>query len=155
QALDVDHTVVIDKLDPGRGFDSGVAILRTPIAGVAPIPLRHEPLTHADEHARVRFVGYGETAGPLEEPTDDLPQGVKREASAPIEFVTDRTFFAGNAAGATCLGDSGGPALMTMAGREVVVGVTSNGSQLCAEAGVFVRVDIVAADLDRIIALTP
>lgn len=41
----------------------------------------------------------------------------------------------------TCDGDSGGPLLMTMDNREVVIGVTSRGDAACADHGVAIRVD--------------
>jgi V8-like Glu-specific endopeptidase len=144
-----------DRLKVDQGFDTALAVLSEPIQNVAPVAIRRTPLTPDADPRALRFVGYGFTAGDYEVPTDDLGVGVKREARGPLGFIDERIFYAGNAKGATCLGDSGGPALMRVGDHEEIVGVTSFGSPMCAQAGAFVRVDTIASRLDSFLAQIP
>jgi hypothetical protein len=84
------------------------------------------------------LVGYGKTG------TNTPGIGTKRIATNTVDQVESTRFRfsgTGNGQGGTCLGDSGGPALATINGEEVVVGVTSVGSEECGVYTWEARVD--------------
>lgn len=88
----------------------------------------------------VRIVGYGVTS------ENGQVSGVKREGNTVLDAVDATTITTGSSGSNTCYGDSGGPALMTIGGREVVVGVTSYGTSECGRpSDIFARVDYYAA----------
>ncbi|MBI4316862.1 MAG: trypsin-like serine protease [Chloroflexi bacterium] len=94
------------------------------------IPLMEEtPAVGAD----ARFVGFGFTE--VEWGGD---YGLKYQVTAPITAVDDSTFAYGIA---TCNGDSGGPAFITVGGKDAVAGITSWGDPTCEVFGVDTRVD--------------
>lgn len=64
--------------------------------------------------------------------------GVLREASAPIATVYDTEVYLDESKGqGTCSGDSGGPAYLEHNGQYLLFGVTSRGSALCDNIGVY------------------
>lgn len=64
--------------------------------------------------------------------------GVLREASAPIATVYETEVFLDESKGqGTCSGDSGGPAYIEQNGQYLLFGVTSRGSALCDNIGVY------------------
>lgn len=64
--------------------------------------------------------------------------GVLREAAAPIATVYDTEVFLDESKGqGTCSGDSGGPAYVEQNGQLLLFGVTSRGSALCDNIGVY------------------
>jgi hypothetical protein len=101
--------------------DIAVGILKTPQT-IPPIALNRTPLSVSLIGKPVRLIGYGvtTTSGP-----DDF--GVRRQASAPLIGFDSEWVDVGDANGNQCYGDSGGPALMTVDGVEVMVGVDSFG----------------------------
>lgn len=63
--------------------------------------------------------------------------GVLRITEAPISFVHDTEIRLNEKKAGTCNGDSGGPAFILKNGELLLFGVTSRGSELCNEVGVY------------------
>jgi len=91
----------------------------------------------------VRLVGYGSNTHA------DTGAGTKRQVTTNIVDFDDLLILDGNSNQQTCHGDSGGPAFQTINGQEVVVGVTSFGSDrsltsVCFDGAFHDRVDAFA-----------
>ncbi|AKT40800.1 S1 family peptidase [Chondromyces crocatus] len=114
--------------------DLGALVLRAPLE-VAPIPLNAAALVTADEGQRLRIVGFGQVAG------DDPLPAQKREGSSTIGTIASSTFRVEPDPAQPCSGDSGGPALATRAGAEVLLGIISSGDGACSAGSEAVRVD--------------
>jgi hypothetical protein len=87
---------------------------------------------------KITLVGFGATAQGLE----DL--GTKRWAINYVEVVQEKRFSlygTGNGTGSTCKGDSGGPALLAVDGKEPLIGVSSAGLPDCGTLAWETRVD--------------
>lgn len=98
--------------------DLGVAILAAPLA-VTPVPfLRAAPAAELVGKP-ARIVGYGQTSyGDLNE--------IKHEATTVLASIgADDTVVVGDGVKRSCVGDSGGPALVTLGGVETIVGIDS------------------------------
>lgn len=63
--------------------------------------------------------------------------GVLRQTEAPIKFILETEFHLNETQAGTCNGDSGGPAFVQLNGDFFLLGVTSRGSELCDEVGVY------------------
>ncbi|WP_291516386.1 trypsin-like serine protease [Bdellovibrio sp. ArHS] len=64
--------------------------------------------------------------------------GELRQTTAPVSFLTETEVFLDESKGrGTCSGDSGGPAYVQKNGQYFLFGVTSRGSQLCDDVGVY------------------
>ncbi len=63
--------------------------------------------------------------------------GLLRIAEAPISFVHETEIKLNEKKSGTCNGDSGGPAFINKNGQLLLFGVTSRGSELCNEVGVY------------------
>ena len=63
--------------------------------------------------------------------------GILRTASAPISVLYDTEVRLNEKKAGTCNGDSGGPAYIEKDGIFYLFGVTSRGSELCNEAGIY------------------
>jgi uncharacterized protein (TIGR03382 family) len=86
----------------------------------------------------VTIVGYGTTEETLKD------AGTKRQAKNTIEDVFATRFSmagTGGGEGNTCYGDSGGPGFATLGGKEVQIGITSEGAKPCGTLGYDTRVD--------------
>jgi hypothetical protein len=114
--------------------DIGVVFLRED-APVPPTALREAPLGPGDIGAQVQIVGYGltETAG--ERP------GLRRRGTSVITAVEATRIRTAPDPSMSCQLDSGGPVLMTVEGKDVLIGVTSSGDPFCKEYGLNTRVD--------------
>jgi V8-like Glu-specific endopeptidase len=120
QLLPVKETVVHPDYDPQAPFhaDLGVAVLEAPLA-TTPLAVNRQPLQASLAGAAARIVGYGQTKyGTLNE--------LKHEAATVVVSVdADDTITVGDGMHRSCVGDSGGPALVKVGGAEVIVGVDS------------------------------
>jgi hypothetical protein len=130
----------------GDAHDIAVVIL-TNATTITPIPVNRTPLDNTLVGKPMRIVGYGvtNTGG-----TDDF--GVRRQASAPLIRYDNDWVEVGTQAATQCFGDSGGPALMTVNGVEVIVGVDSFGfdqGDTCVERNGDTRVDTHLAFIDQ------
>lgn len=63
--------------------------------------------------------------------------GPLRTTEAPIKFILETEFHLNEKKSGTCSGDSGGPAFVKKDGSLFLVGVTSRGSGLCDDVGVY------------------
>lgn len=96
---------------------------------VEPRAINREP-TAVAEGLPLTLVGYGRAG------TDIPGLGTKRIATNTVDRVEATRFrFSGTGGGqgSTCHGDSGGPALATIDGQEVIVGITSTASETCGD----------------------
>jgi secreted trypsin-like serine protease len=119
----------------GDGSDLAVLTVEAPF-GVSPMQLNRSALSSSLVGQPVRLIGYGVTSL-----GNNASAGVRRQVSAPLMSVTDKFLTLGTASMNTCDGDSGGAALMTLDGKDVLVGVTSFGDPACAAVGDYTRVD--------------
>lgn len=86
----------------------------------------------------ITLVGFGTTS----EYADD--GGIKRIGYNVIEQIDSTRFLAFGASDEkanTCYGDSGGPVYATIGGKRLLVGITSSGTGVCGENGIYTRVD--------------
>ncbi|MDB4965851.1 MAG: hypothetical protein JWN44_1540 [Myxococcales bacterium] len=128
---------------PG-GNDIGVAILTNPMtATVAPLVMNRTPLDATHDGKPVRFVGYG-----LDNAAAQSGSGVKRQTTSTLNDHTGLLLHFTDGLHETCNGDSGGPAFMTIGGRDVIVGLTSYGDVNCNQGGYDTRVDTLASWVD-------
>jgi V8-like Glu-specific endopeptidase len=103
--------------------DIALVQLQTSVVGVTPMAFNQTNL-RPYQGQNAFFIGYGATEG-----VNESGSGVKRSVNAPISNVYNDVFvsnFSPNNTG-TCLGDSGGPSLLTINGTQYVIGVTSAG----------------------------
>jgi uncharacterized protein (TIGR03382 family) len=122
--------------------DLGVALLAAPLA-VTPVPFRRAPLGADLVGKAARIVGYGQTKyGDLNE--------IKHEAITVVASVeADDTIVVGDGTRRSCVGDSGGPALVKMDGVETIVGIDSYTDLAgCLEPAHYRRPDQYLAFLD-------
>jgi hypothetical protein len=118
-----------------KDADIGIVILDT-ASNAAPSVFNTTALDQSDIGKSLHVVGFGDTASPME------PEFTKMQVTVPITDVTADAIMSGPA---ICSGDSGGPAMLTIAGDQVVAGVTSGHSiQACGGEAGYVRVDIYA-----------
>jgi secreted trypsin-like serine protease len=128
------------------GNDVGVIIMNDALA-VTPLPYNHASMNTGFDGGTVRFVGYG-----LDNATAQTGGGVKRATSTTLTDHTDLLLHFSDGTHETCNGDSGGPAFMSIGGRETIVGLTSYGDVACADGGWDTRVDALAAWIDGWVA---
>ena len=123
-----------------RNEDFDVALLTLDRPGPsAPIPANTADISRL-MGSPVRIVGYGVTS------ENGQVSGVKREGRTVLDAVDATTLTTGSSGSNTCYGDSGGPALMVVGGRETVVGVTSYGTAECGQpSDISARVDYYSA----------
>ncbi len=122
---------------PAPNKDIALLYLDTPAPASAP-PLEYGRYRLGDfsEGERIRFIGFGNTV------FNASSYGEKLHGFSTIETVAAEFFDSNDAQGViTCQGDSGGPVLMTIEGREVIVGITSVGLIGCAGSASYTRVD--------------
>jgi V8-like Glu-specific endopeptidase len=106
--------------DPSPPYTADIAVaILSQAQTIAPLPIERTPLTAATAGQTARIVGYGQTQYGQYNVT-------KYQASTVIASVgTDDTITVGDAQHRTCVGDSGGPALVMLGGVETIVGVDS------------------------------
>ena len=128
--------------------DIAILELQKPLAAT-PVPVNFDAsaLDHVDA---IRAVGYGITG------TYKQDNGVRRDGTARVTHSTNYVVTVPGTGG-ICYGDSGGPALAEVNGRETIVGVTSHVSEHECERGrgVFVRTDRHRDFLARFVDATP
>ncbi|WP_394842412.1 trypsin-like serine protease [Pendulispora brunnea] len=126
-----------------NGHDIGVVILAQPTT-ITPIPFIRTPLPSSVVGKNVRLVGYG-----LDNGVTQTGAGTKRQVTVPIVSMNDKTLETGNLLQKACNGDSGGPALLNIDGKETIVGVTSYGLVLCLLTANYTRVDLYTSFIDQ------
>ena len=69
----------------------------------------------------------------IEKPGD----GILRQAEAPLKYFLETEFHLNETISGTCNGDSGGPAFIKIKNEYFLLGVTSRGTELCDDVGVY------------------
>ena len=110
---------------------------------VAPLVFNRAAMDTGFDGNSVRFVGYG-----LDNGTAQTGAGIKRTTTTMLTDHTPLILHFSDGTHETCNGDSGGPAFMTVGGKEVIVGLTSYGDVNCNMGGYDTRVDAYAAFID-------
>ena len=120
-------------------FDNDIAVLLLdgePPAAARPLELFAGPLDASHVGRPIRLVGFGRQG------VGDTAPLRKRQGTSMIDQVFAADFSYGASPSQTCEGDSGGPAFMTEGGRELLIGVTSNGTSGCMLGADNARVDV-------------
>jgi hypothetical protein len=131
--------------------DVGVLILAaaTPIA---PLPINQFNLPDSKDKRPVRLVGFGLTDG-----TDKtgMTAGTRHQAPSYLTNVFPKRMDIWDNEHSNCEGDSGGPALMMVDGKERIVGITQTGYGGCPlkRAQIDTRVDVYANYINGFIAM--
>ena len=124
-------------------FDNDVALLlldgEAP-AAAQPLELFAGPMDASYVGRAIRLVGFGRQSA-----ADTTPLR-KREGTSAIKQVYAGDFTYDATPSQTCEGDSGGPAFVDESGRELLAGVTSNGTADCMQGADDARVDVHIAD---------
>jgi V8-like Glu-specific endopeptidase len=131
--------------------DIGIVILDAPVSSVTPLPINRAPLTAAIVGRSAEIVGYGQVV---------YRQFNLTEYSASTKVASldpdGHTVVVGDANTHTCLGDSGGPAIVTMAGVPTIIGTDSfTQSNGCTEPSHFQRTDVYSAFIDGYLNAPP
>jgi secreted trypsin-like serine protease len=131
-----------------QGHDIAVGIFKNPI-GIAPLSYNHTTFGKSYVGQSARIVGYGVTVGG--DPPDTTSAGVRRVGSAKVTAVNDVGITLVGKTNDDCEGDSGGPGLIKVAGKEVIAGVTSYGDKKCtlADGAVDTNVTSYTAFIDQ------
>lgn len=114
-----------------------VRLARPAPASIQPIPISTRHLTQDDIGLQLRVVGFGNNDG-----VNASGSGRKRQMTVPLREVFPAHIGFGDYLYNTCQGDSGGPTFATFDGVEVVVGVTSYGSNQCKNISYMTRTDV-------------
>lgn len=113
---------LFDESNLTGGHDIGVAILKDATT-LPPMAYNRSALPPAYKGKAARLIGYG-----LSSPSDQTSYGERRQTSMSLTDLSDDLMTYYNGFNTTCHGDSGGPAMMHVAGAEMIVSVTSYGS---------------------------
>jgi secreted trypsin-like serine protease len=136
------------KFDPAfdinqlqNGHDVAVVQLAKPV-NVTPIAFNTN--RNLNTKLPVTLVGFGVNSH------DNTGAGVKRTVQTNIVGLNNLLVQIGSSNQQTCHGDSGGPAMQVINGKQTIIGVTSFGqdfsaSQVCFNGGVDTRIDAVAS----------
>ena len=122
--------------------DIGVAILAQPTS-VTPLPISRSTLSSTLPGQPARLIGYGQT-------TYNTFNASKHEVSTTVDSLpNDDTVLVGDATRHSCVGDSGGPALVHLGGVETIIGVDSyTDTSGCKEPAHYRRTDLYLPFLD-------
>lgn len=144
ELLPVKEVVIHPDYDPAPPFtaDIGVALLEEPLS-ITPLPVQREPLDESVVGAAARIVGYGQIKY-------KEPNAVKHEATTEVAALgAGDTVTIGDLDHLSCIGDSGGPALVKIGGVERVAGVDSyTDLSGCLEPAHYRRPDVYTSFLD-------
>src|SRR5262249_4815367 len=112
--------------NPQPGYHLRAVVLRDPYAAAAPQPMHRTALVTAELGSDVRVVGYG-----VSNATTQQGAGVRRTTVVGLDGFDGLLVHLGDASHGTCNGDSGGPAFLSLGGRDVIIGVPSFGPGAC------------------------
>lgn len=121
--------------NPAAGNDVGIVDLAQAVT-VTPLPWNRNAITNSMVNQPVRLVGYG-----LNNAFKQAGAGVKRTVTVSLASFTSKLIRTGLQGKGMCSGDSGGPDLMTINGRETIVGINSFGYAYCLGKSSSTRVD--------------
>ena len=117
--------------------DIGVVVLETALP-VAPLQIRRTPFDQSLVGLPALIIGYGQT-------TYMVNNSTRYEAMTKVSGIDNDTIIVGDTAQRSCLGDSGGPAIM----NGVVVGIDSYGPTGCGGPAHYRRVDYFLPFIDQ------
>ena len=131
----------------GDQDDIGVLILESPTT-ITPLPYNHFALPDSLMNKAVRVVGYGLTDGADQAGTT---AGTRHQMQTLLQYIRPEGIVIWDSVHTSCEGDSGGPAFMTIAGKERITGVTAFGYVGCSPklSATDTRVDVNAAFVDQ------
>ena len=124
-----------DYVPETHAFDAALLRLATPV-DVAPLSLPEPASLSLAPGTPVRVIGFGDTKDA------SAPSGRRRQGMLSVLEASASAFRAGFAPGMSCVGDSGGPVLVSDGTREVLAGITVSGDVACRTEAVNVRVDV-------------
>ncbi len=139
------HLLPITSVHPHPQYDDqlpffadiGVVILENALP-VAPLPIRRTPFDPGLIGLPALIIGYGQT-------TYMVNNATRYEAMTKVAGIEDDTITVGDTVQRSCLGDSGGPAIMD----NVVVGIDSYGPTGCGGPAHYRRVDYFLPFIDQ------
>lgn len=139
------HLLPVNTVHPHPSYDDqlpfyadiGVVVLENALP-VAPLAIRREPFDAGLVGSPALIIGYGQT-------TYMQNNSTRYEAMTNVAGLEDDTIIVGDATKRSCLGDSGGPAIM----NNVVVGIDSYGPTGCGSPAHYRRVDMFLPFIDQ------
>ncbi|HEX8706529.1 MAG TPA: trypsin-like serine protease [Myxococcaceae bacterium] len=123
-----------DSVPQTHAYDAALLRLATPVA-VTPLRLPGPSGLALAPGAASRVLGFGETKDA------QAPSGRRRQGGLTVTEVTPSAFLAGPAPAMSCVGDSGGPVLVSDGTGEVLAGITASGDVACRKEAFNVRVE--------------
>jgi secreted trypsin-like serine protease len=134
---------------PPYHADIAVVVLDTPVT-ITPLPIGRAPLDPSITGTPARIVGYGEVVY-------KEYNAIKHEASTVIGGVdSDDTMTVGDVMHKSCIGDSGGPALVMLDGVNTILAIDAyTDVQGCLEPAHYTRTDLYTQFLDAYIPPPP
>jgi hypothetical protein len=123
-----------DYVPETHAFDAALLRLATPVT-VTPLRLPEPASLALVPGAAARVLGFGETKDA------QAPAGRRRQGMLTVTQVNADAFRAGPAPSMSCVGDSGGPVLVSDGTHEVLAGITASGDVACRKEAFNVRVD--------------
>jgi len=136
---------MFDENDLNAGFDMALLHIDGDApGGVAPLPIDRTRAVAVG--TPVRMVGFGLTSA-----TSMASLRIKLTAGSRVTVVAPRLFQVDGHTSAPCNGDSGGPAFVTVDGKELVAGVVSFGDQKCDVTAGYTFVAKLVADIDAFV----
>ncbi len=136
----VQRDPAFDRNRLGGGHDVGVVVAAQPL-GLPPLPYNRAALAPSLVGSPIRLVGYGVDAA---DDTRATTAGIKRSVNSTLTDFDPLFLEITDPAHDVCAGDSGGPALAILDGKETIIGLASFGPTSC-EATTETRVDTYAA----------
>jgi len=135
----------------GDQDDVGVLILEQPTT-ITPLPFNHFALPASAKGAPVRIVGYGLTSGT---DTQGLTAGTRHQAPTVLNNFDAQTLTLFDAMHSNCEGDSGGPTLLMVDGKERIAGITQVGYVKCPVdmGSTDTRIDAYASFVDQYVVM--
>jgi hypothetical protein len=135
----------------GDQDDIGVLILESPTT-ITPLPYNHFALPASAKGGPVRIVGYGLTNG---NDTQGTTAGTRHQAPTMMFDFQPQTLTLYDKTHSNCEGDSGGPALVMLDGKERIAGVTQVGYVHCPVdmASTDTRVDAYVSFVDGYVTM--
>ena len=139
------------QYDGNGANDVAIVVLDEPV-DVMPIPIGRTALTTDDIDKRVRIVGYG-MAKRSEGANDG--SGRKRTVTTAIMTLPGDLVGIGSSNGQACNGDSGGPALLSIAGVETLIATDDLAAMQtnCAGGDLYQRTDLHLDFIDQYLPL--
>lgn len=130
--------------DPSPPFtaDLGVAVLDAPL-DLTPLPIARSAPNPSITGTPARIVGYGQTV------YNELNLQKHQADTVVASIGADDTLVVGDVKHKSCVGDSGGPALVVMDGVETILGVDSYAeTKGCLEPAHYRRTDLYTSFID-------